>query len=699
MTQAAAEIVPLIASQRPSNSLGSRLLPSHSSNAEYEAFVAQLGCTPEWQARLLRFRRQFVARYPDLTVWFDRPLRERAGWRGRERQIRRRAPYDGFNGIAGRINHEARPYLIYLGFTGRLCLDWGWLFGVGVLKTWAIADGLGLPLGGQVDRLLRRSIELGLRNADVRQRVHWAIPRMLLRRGISDLNQITLDDVNELRTALHDIKSIPEIDQVLPTGVIDTSPRVWATYAFQTGVALYHAGITDALPQRQRSKPLQRVNTVPAIEAVMNRYLNERALIDRPSSVGQTRAGLLRLSAWLTETRPHVQSLAELTRDDLVDFLTWLRRQHKLRHPDRPLSPAYQRMVIHQVTSFFRNTAQAGWDGVPVRSPLITKDVPKTVQRVPRFIPDDQLEPLMRAIRELQCPLQRCALLVARWSGARRGEIRRLHLDCLSAYPDGSPRLRLAAGKSRKERVVPIHPEAADAIRTVIETRRQQPDRGLPDPDLGREVRYLFLQHGCLASADYLFTRGLEIACERCGLLSPEGKREVHAHRFRHTLGTQLGERGARIQTIMKLLGHLSASMSMTYTALSDPVVLADYQSVLKPGAVLAGAQAQAIRSGELTEEAVNWLKTNFYKTELELGRCLRLPQEGPCECDLYLTCSKFVTTPQYIPRLEDRLRTEEQLIADAADRGWAREIERHRCTADRIRRLLDELGLAAPAS
>ena len=53
----------------------------------------------------------------------------------------------------------------------------------------------------------------------------------------------------------------------------------------------------------------------------------------------------------------------------------------------------------------------------------------------------------MERIRALECPLQRCALLTARWSGARRTEIRKLHLDCLDAYPDGTPRLRLAAGK------------------------------------------------------------------------------------------------------------------------------------------------------------------------------------------------------------------------------------------------------------
>ena len=51
-------------------------------------------------------------------------------------------------------------------------------------------------------------------------------------------------------------------------------------------------------------------------------------------------------------------------------------------------------------------------------------------------------------------------------------------------------------------------------------------------------------------------------------------------------------------------------------------------------------------------------MKANFFRTELELGHCLRLPEEGPCECDLYLTCAKFVTTPEYAPRLRERRLT-----------------------------------------
>jgi hypothetical protein len=88
----------------------------------------------------------------------------------------------------------------------------------------------------------------------------------------------------------------------------------------------------------------------------------------------------------------------------------------------------------------------------------------------------------------------------------------------------------------------------------------------------------------------------------------------------------------------------------------------------------------------------VSWLQTNFLKTELELGHCLRTPAEGPCECDLVLTCSKFLTTSDYAPRLRARLEVEQQLIDDATARGWPREIE-HQATKRRLEKLLHDLA------
>src|SRR6266567_4620284 len=180
---------------------------------------------------------------------------------------------------------------------------------------------------------------------------------------------------------------------------------------------------------------------------------------------------------------------------------------------------------------------------------------------------------------------------------------------CSRCLPRRHRRLRIPAGKTKRERIVPLNEEAAEAIRDLQANRL--PDRGFRDPITGVVSRYLFVKHGQRLSKAYLFDRSLEIACGQAGLIEPNGRRSITAHRFRHTVGTQLAERGAKLHTIMQVLGHSSASMSMVYARISDREVLRDYQAVLGPGAAIAGPFAETLRSGGLSPEAVDWLKTN----------------------------------------------------------------------------------------
>lgn len=203
---------------------------------------------------------------------------------------------------------------------------------------------------------------------------------------------------------------------------------------------------------------------------------------------------------------------------------------------------------ISGLSQLFQETAARQYDDVPGRALITIGDAPKAPHRVPRFIPDHELGQLMPIIEALSCPFQRAALLAARWSGARSGEIRRLPLDCLDRYPDGTSRLRLPAGKTYKERMVPIHQDAADALQALIDMRKQCHDRPLTD----EQVRYLFVDHGVLLSASYLFEYPLQAVSKAAGLTGPTGWRgrqggTVSAHMFRHTVGTQLAERGAKL--------------------------------------------------------------------------------------------------------------------------------------------------------
>jgi integrase len=428
------------------------------------------------------------------------------------------------------------------------------------------------------------------------------------------------------------------------------------------------------------------------MQRVVDRWLTTRRLTDRPMTMSRLDLALRRFSSWLVAQEPEMTSFAQVEREHVLRYLHVL-TDEPLPSTGRPMALNTRIGHISALAVFFRQTAAWGFDDVPGRPLLGPGDTPRRPHRVPRFIPDDELARLMTAVKALDCPYQRATLLVARWSGARKGEIRRLAVDCLDAYPDGTPRLRLPVGKTRRERMIPLHDEAALALREVLTLRMGRGERAFTDEVSGTPTYYLFMEHGKLLSDTYLFTTPLRRACQSASLVDAQGRATITPHRFRHTVGTQLAERGAKLHTIMRILGHNSVSMALVYAQISDPEVLRDYQSVLGPGTTLAGPAAETLRSGAFDASTLEWLKTNFFKTELELGHCLRLPAEGPCECDLYLTCAKFVTTAAYAPRLRRRHQVELVLAADAEAKGWGREVERHRSTATRLERLLAELG------
>jgi integrase len=436
-------------------------------------------------------------------------------------------------------------------------------------------------------------------------------------------------------------------------------------------------------PRRTRIEPTKH-RVKPAMAALLKRYRETReATGARPTTAVRYEAYGRHLANWLWDNHPEVSSFAELTREHILDYAKSL--------VDEGASIDTRISRLSGLSVMFQDTTAWQWPEAPKRPVLGPRDFPRRPTRMPRFIPGGDLDLLMEAVRNLPDIYQRVALIIARWSGARRSEIARLELECLDAYQDGTPRLRIPAGKTGKERLIPLHPEAAAAIQEL--QALDPPGRGFADERTGVVVRRLFSMRGRCLSPHFLFSESLHAACQTAGLLDNEGKPKYSAHRFRHTVGTELIEGGARVHTVMKMLGHTSTGMTLVYAHLSDASVREDYMKVLGPGAVVAGSLAEALRTRAMPEDSLAWLKTNFFRTELELGHCLRLPEEGPCECDMYLTCAKFVTTPEYAPRLRERRLREIALADDAQAKGFQREAERHECTRRRIEQLLADLG------
>lgn len=677
----------------------------HADRATYRAWVWRHIESSSVRSNRLRVFDEFSERWPRLQDWFNAPLRQRL--LDQDGCVRGQHPHGGASVVM--------PYLSYLSLVQGIGLDYELL----LARTFASPftdcvhnGGLGVDVE-LFHRHVGRLIQLGYSPTGARQHLKWPLGRMLLHRGDPDLNALTMADLDGLRQAVDAFTARQRLDPVRdfyarsPGG---KPPKDSAGAYFATAIArlhsahvlLFHTGQVDRPPSGRIDAGTWVDNLVPGstppqIRAVIERYLRLHldANLDRPQTVRHSRDALRRLVEWLSAAHPEITNLAQLHRVHAEEFLRWFGEQVS-QHTGEPLALTTRRSVITLLMRFVNETAAWQWNDVPGRVLFTRGDIPKIAKTLPRFIPDHELATLMSAVDQLPDPYQRAALIVARWSGARRDEIRRLAVDCLDTYPDGHPRLRIPVGKGHTERSIPLHPQAAGALQPLIELAHQHAARRRFDPSAGRAVQHVFLLRGKLLSNAFLFDLSLKAACGAAGLLDSQGRPTITAHRFRHTIGTQLAEGGARLQTIMAVLGHRTPHMSLIYATLSDPTVKQQYQDALDrhlgADVTLAGPAAEALREHRLDPDAVHWLETNFLKTELELGHCLRLPQEGPCECDLVLTCSKFLTTSDYAPRLQRRLATEEVLIADATERGWDREVERHQRTADRLTSLLHDL-------
>jgi integrase len=653
----------------------------HCGEPEYSAFLELLPVSGHHRQMRLLWRRRFATRWPDLRDWLREPLVHRLG----------RRPGEHYKSASHLISYRGHSYLVYLSLTNRVRLDYPFLLGLGALCANEVAPLLGIDW--KTTLLERIGEGMGFKRERVSLALGWAVPRIALHTGVRDVTQWSDQQLDELDQAIQAFRDHP-----VSIRCGDRACNViWPGHMHVLRTLLRHRGNAVRLPLRR--KPVRTcLRFGPAsLRTPAERWLALKAAGWSFRTTAHERHSLNYFLEHLAKKAPAVTKYSQLTPSHAADFVTALTTDTG-RRTGRPLSILARRKRLSCVAAFLRDGATWGWPDMPARQLLDLGALPRIPGHVPRYIPGDELEKLMGAIRNLKCPFQRAALLTARWSGARRDEIVRLSLDCLDSYPDGTPRLRIPPGKTYRERMVPLHEEAAEALRTLIDRRQNAHDRPIVDRRTHSPVRYVFLRRGHPMSAAYLFELSLRIACCSAGLADPNGKPMITAHRFRHTVGTQLAERGAKLHTIMSVLGHESPHMSMVYSRISDAEVLRDYQSVLAPGAPLAGAGAEIIRAGTLTGSDIDWLQSNFFKTALELGHCLRLPSEGPCECDLYLTCAKFVTTPKYAPRLRERHELELKLAQDARQRGWSREVERHCAIAKRVACLLKDLGEPMPA-
>ena len=449
---------------------------------------------------------------------------------------------------------------------------------------------------------------------------------------------------------------------------------------------LFHLGIVDVTPPNRRRREhaghAHHFGGVPAwLAARFEDYTSAISGTHESSTMEGIAIRLAHFGRHLAAADPGLDTLAGLDRQRHIETYLAATAVATALRSGQPIGAGEQRNRIITLGRFLADIAEWEWPDAPARRLVFTRDIPKLPRALPRYLPADADRLIGEALEASPNRLFADALLLARATGVRIGELRDLELDCVHEVPGTGAWLKVPLGKLDSERMVPLDDDAVALIDRIAATR--SPGRPVKHPKTGRPADFLLTHFGKRVS-DQTLRDELARACQAAGLP------KATPHQLRHTWATALVNAGCSLQALMAMLGHVSAAMSLRYARLFDSTVRAEYERALAQAKTMLTVPAPngqpTLPVTDITSGNADWKDTPLIKSRLSGGYCLRTAAQGSCAyANICEHCPSFRTDAAFLPVLAAQHADTEALLADAEARGWGEEAARHRRLLERL--------------
>lgn len=221
-----------------------------------------------------------------------------------------------------------------------------------------------------------------------------------------------------------------------------------------------------------------------------------------------------------------------------------------------PRSAARKLSAVKQLFHFLYS------EKIRADDPSTTLDTPKQPKSLPKMLGAEDVVKLIETAKNTVTAesLRLIAMLEVLYaSGVRVSELVNMKLSAVTAIQaikKSDAQFISVTGKGRKERLVPIHAKAAEALRDYLKVRQNFLGEGESSPWLFPAYR-----KGKPISRQFFALQLKNLAIEAG--LDPE---KVSPHVLRHSFASHLLDGGADLRVIQELLGHSDISTTQIYT-------------------------------------------------------------------------------------------------------------------------------------
>lgn len=372
------------------------------------------------------------------------------------------------------------------------------------------------------------------------------------------------------------------------------------------------------------------------LASTMKNYLAQLAISSRPATVEAADIALRVFAGHLIETDSDCVCVADVSRRHIESFKLALAARPG-KSPGQLASVATICHKLGMVRTFFERIIEWDYADAPRRVPIFAGDFPKRDEPLPRFLDDPTAAKFMAALAEDPDRRRRLMVELLARTGMRAGELGGLRDDAVFRL-SGAHWLRIPVGKLHNDRNVPLHPVLIDLIADYRARRGPSPSGLLVVRNDGQPFDRRTVHRYVAAVA------------------RRAGTGHVHPHQLRHTLATQLINRGMSLEAIAEMLGHRSPRMTLVYARISNDVVAEQYFRATQAVEVTTGAPVVDDDEARLLARSHSRLLSN--------GHCTR-PAQLDCSYQTICEgCGFFETGPEFIPIL----RRQKDNAVDQAD-------------------------------